>query len=74
MRTCRSASASAITRVVERAVPAALVDQVVEQLAQADLQGEAEAGALVHQRRQRDLPAVADAADDVLVRGSAPPR
>ena len=33
-----------------------------------DDRAEGEPGALVHQRRDRDLPAVADAADDVLVR------
>ena len=44
-----------------------LVEELVEQLAQADLEEERQAGALVHERRQRDLPAVADAADDVLV-------
>ena len=42
-------------------------EQVVELLAQPHLQREAQPGALVHQRRQRDLPAVADAADDVRV-------
>ncbi len=56
-----------VAAVLEQAALGGGVDQVVEQLAQADLQDEAEPGALVHQRRERDLPAVADAADDVRV-------
>ena len=52
--------------VVEQAARGRLVDQVVEQPAQQHLEEEGEAGALVHQRRQRDLPAVADAADDAV--------
>ncbi len=56
-----------VQRVVEQAACRRRRDDVVEQLAHADLQGEAEPGALVHQRRQRHLPAVADAADDVRV-------
>ncbi len=58
---------SAYASVLEQAALGGGVDHVVEQLAQADLQHEAEAGALVHERRERHLPAVADAADDVLV-------
>ena len=42
-------------------------DQVLEPALQADDRGGAEAGALEHQRRDRDLPAAADLADDVLV-------
>ena len=53
--------------VVEQPALGGRVDQVVEQLAQPHLEEEREPCALVHQRRQRDLPAVADAADDVLV-------
>src|SRR5437870_5654645 len=54
-------------RVLEQPAPGGLADQVVELLAQAHLQREAEARALVHERRQGHLPAVADAADHELV-------
>ena len=53
--------------VLEQAALGGERDRVVEQLAQPDLQCEAEPGALVHERRKRHLPAVADAADDVRV-------
>src|SRR4051812_47710005 len=54
-------------RVLELARAARLDDEVVEQLAQTRLEREPEAGALVHERRQGDLPPVADATDDVGV-------
>src|SRR3954471_22352201 len=54
--------------VVQQAARGGLSDLLVEQLAQAHLEEEPEPRALVHQRRQGDLPAVALAADHVLVR------
>jgi hypothetical protein len=54
--------------VLEQSFVGGLLDHSVEQLAQADLQEEPQAGALVHQRGERDLPAVADTPEHVLVR------
>src|ERR1700745_1474422 len=55
-------------RVLEQIAGGGLGDDAVKQLAQPDLEEEGQPGPLVHQRRQRDLPTVADAAEDVLVR------
>src|SRR5579875_2775427 len=54
-------------RVGQAASPLGLGQQLVEQLAKAHLQEECQPGPLVHQRGQRHLPAVADAAQHVLV-------
>ena len=54
-------------RIVEQATIARLGEQPVEQLPQAHLKEERESGALVHERRQRDLPAVALAPEQVRV-------
>ena len=54
-------------RIVEQAPVARLGEQAVEHLPQAHLEEEREPGALVHERRQRDLPAVALAPEQVRI-------
>ena len=63
-------SRATLSRTIGSSAAAALLgqlDQLVERVREPERRGGAEAGALVHQRRDRDHPAVALAADDVLV-------
>ena len=57
-----------------RPARARLREQLAQRDLHVDLEAEGERRALVHERRDRDLPAVALPADDVLVAGSEPPR